>query len=87
MHIESTKEMLPWFYTYDHINYARYLPIYLVDMMSLEESHPEAHTMHIQCFPMVTLESKEQPIIDFPKSQSTKVLNKHSIEVLRQKEA
>lgn len=45
MHIESTKEMLPWFYAYDHINYARYLPIYLVDMMSLEESHPEAHTM------------------------------------------
>ena len=44
MHIESTKEMLPWFYAYDHINYARYLPIYLVNMMS-EESHPEAHTM------------------------------------------
>ena len=45
MHIESTKEMLPWFYAYDHINYARYLPIYSVNMMSLEESHPEAHTM------------------------------------------
>ena len=43
MHIESTKEMLPWFYAYDHIDYARYLPIYLVNMMSLEESHPEAH--------------------------------------------
>lgn len=45
LHLESIRAMLPWFFAYDHINYARYLPIYLVKMLCLEETHPEAHHM------------------------------------------
>ena len=45
MHLEGIKEMLPWFFAYDHTNYARYLPVYLAHMMLLPETHPKAHTL------------------------------------------
>ena len=45
LHLECIKEMLPWFFAYDHINYARYLPVYLIHMLALPETHPEAHQM------------------------------------------
>ena len=35
--------MLPWLFAYDHINYARYLPVYLVTMTTLPDTHPEAY--------------------------------------------
>ena len=33
--------MLPWFNTYDHLNYARWAPAYYADMLSLEQSASE----------------------------------------------
>ena len=45
LHLECIKEMLPWFFTYDHTNYARYLPVYLAHMILLPETHPEAHAL------------------------------------------
>ena len=45
LHLECIKEMLPWFFVYDHTNYARYLPVYLAQMMFLPETHPEAHAL------------------------------------------
>ena len=45
LHLECVKEMLPWFFAYDHTNYARYLPVYLTHMMLLPETHPEAHAL------------------------------------------
>lgn len=45
LHLECIKQMIPWFFAYDHTNYARYLPVYLVHMMQLPETHPEAHFM------------------------------------------
>ena len=45
LHLQSIKEMIPWFYAYDHINYSRYLPVYLLHMISLPSTHPEAHKM------------------------------------------
>lgn len=30
---------------YDHTNYARYLPVYLAHMITLPETHPEAHAL------------------------------------------
>ena len=32
--------MIPCFFAYDHTNYARYLPWYLINMQNLEVSHP-----------------------------------------------
>lgn len=45
LHLECIRAMLPWFFAYDHVNYARYLPVYLVQMLSLEETHPEAYRL------------------------------------------
>ena len=45
LHVDSVKEMLPWFFAYDHTNYAQYLPVYLVTMVSLQDTHPEAHQL------------------------------------------
>ena len=45
LHLECIREMLPWYFAYDHVNYARYLPVYLMHMIQLPETHPEAQMM------------------------------------------
>lgn len=35
--------MLPWMFAYDHTKYARYLLVYLCDMLALEQNHPSAY--------------------------------------------
>jgi hypothetical protein len=40
LHLSSTAEMLPYFYAMDRVNYAKWLPVYLADMQSLQEHHP-----------------------------------------------
>ena len=45
LHLECIREMLPWYFAYDHVNYARYLPVYLLHMIQLPETHPEAQMM------------------------------------------
>ena len=45
LHLECIREMLPWYFAYDHVNYARYLPVYLIHMIQLPETHPEAQLM------------------------------------------
>jgi len=34
--------MLPWLFAYDHTNYARYLPVNLLHILSTEDTNPEA---------------------------------------------
>ena len=34
--------MLPWLSAYDHRNYARYLPVYLLHILSTEDTNTEA---------------------------------------------
>ena len=43
LYIESLTSMLPMFYAYDRVNYSRWLPIYICDMVDLEENAPEVH--------------------------------------------
>jgi hypothetical protein len=41
LHLSSVRWMLlPWFFAYDRINYAWYLTVYWLEMMSLERTHP-----------------------------------------------
>lgn len=35
--------MLPWFFIFDHTNYSRWGPVYLIDMLNLPYSAPEVH--------------------------------------------
>ena len=45
LHLECIKAVLPWFFAYDHTNYVRYLPVYLVHMLEPPDTHPEAYSM------------------------------------------
>lgn len=44
LHLSSVREMLPWFFAYGRINYSRYLPVYYLEMICLEETHPDIHS-------------------------------------------
>ena len=42
MRLSSLREIVPWCFAYDNINYARYLSAYLSEMSHLPEEHPDA---------------------------------------------
>ena len=41
LHLSCVRHMLPWGFSYDVINYARYMAAYYSDMKSLPDEHPE----------------------------------------------
>lgn len=41
LHLRSLRHLLPWFFTYDHQNYACYGTLYYMEMSQLENSHPD----------------------------------------------
>ena len=43
MHLLCVSAMLPYFYAMDRPNYARWLPVYLMDMRQLATKHPDVH--------------------------------------------
>ena len=46
--LEFIREVIPYAFAYDHVNYARYLTVMLGEMFSLEEQFPEVYH---QCIP------------------------------------
>ena len=47
LYINSLKELLPWVFAYDRTNYARYLSVFLMDMVSLPSTHPEVYSQFL----------------------------------------
>ena len=43
LHLASTAEMTPYFFSMDRTNYSRWLPVYIADMHLLEDTAPEVH--------------------------------------------
>jgi len=43
MHLQCLQEMLLWMAAYDRTNYSRYVPLYILDMLQLPETHPDLH--------------------------------------------
>ncbi|XP_042206651.1 general transcription factor II-I repeat domain-containing protein 2-like, partial [Homarus americanus] len=41
LYLEALSELIPYFFANNNVNYARWLPIHLQDMMCLEQQHPE----------------------------------------------
>lgn len=41
LYIASQTELVPWFFALDHPNYARWLPVHMRDMSSLQERCPD----------------------------------------------
>ena len=40
LHIAALYALCPMFFAYDHCNYARYVPVYLMTLMNLPKTHP-----------------------------------------------
>ena len=40
LHIVALYALCPMFFAYDHCNYARYVPVYLMTLMNLSKTHP-----------------------------------------------
>ena len=40
LHLAFLRQILPWFFAYDRVNYARYLPAYISEMDNLSITHP-----------------------------------------------
>ena len=38
-HFQFASEMLPWYFAYDHLNYARYLPVYIYEMLAIPKTN------------------------------------------------
>ena len=41
LHVSALRNMIPWCFAYDNLNYASYLPSYLSEMSHLEERHQD----------------------------------------------
>ena len=48
LHLQVVRLMLPWFFVTDRTHYSRYLPCYLIEMLTLAETHPCKYSF--QCF-------------------------------------
>ena len=42
-HLSATPAMLPYFFAMDRPNYSKWIPIYLIDMRKLPDTHPKVH--------------------------------------------
>ena len=42
LHLQSVAEMAPWYFAYDHLNYARYLLAYIYEILAVPDTHPSA---------------------------------------------
>lgn len=40
-HLSSASKLIPWFFAYDHTNYARYMPVYVAEMVSVNMTNPD----------------------------------------------
>ena len=43
LYIDALTKIVPWFFSLGHINYARWVPINLRDMVALKHTHPDNH--------------------------------------------
>ena len=43
LHLSAVRNMLPWYFTYNRINYSRYLTAYYLEMCDLPKTHPDIH--------------------------------------------
>ena len=44
LYVESIRALLPWFFAFDHVHYARWMSVHLRDMASLEANLPDVHS-------------------------------------------
>ena len=72
MHIQCLQEMLPWMAAYDRTNYARYVPLYILDMLQLQETHPDIHN-RLMAGEFAVLLTKDRMFSSIPHGQTIEV--------------
>ena len=40
LYVDALTQIVPWFFALDQIHYARWIPVYLRDMVTLKDVHP-----------------------------------------------
>ena len=48
LYLATLQEFAPWFFVFDHVNYSRWLPVHIKDMIELEEKHPDVYRQFTQ---------------------------------------
>ena len=46
--LKACEDLCPWFFTFGHTNYARWMPVFLSDMARLQTTHPTIHTAFVE---------------------------------------
>ena len=72
LHLHAIRQMIPWCLAYDKINYARYLPVYHVEMTNLPSEHPDVYSNFMAGKFAVQL-AEESPFGRIPVDQTTEV--------------
>ena len=44
VYVDCLRQIAPWLFALDHINYARWLPVHISDMINLSKTHPGIYT-------------------------------------------
>ena len=72
LHLYAIRNMIPWCFAYDKINYARYLPVYYAQMINLPSEHPNVYSNFMNGKFSVQL-AGESPFGRIPVDQTTEV--------------
>ncbi len=40
LYMDCLTQLAPWFFSLDHTNYARWVPVHIRDMVNLKKAHP-----------------------------------------------
>jgi len=47
LYVDTLQAIAPWFFALDQVNYARWLPVHLRDMLSFQEQHPHIYEQFV----------------------------------------
>lgn len=74
LYIQICDELCPWFFVFDHTNYARWLLIHIRDMAQLPEKHPELYEEYLKG--NFTVQKSHHKFSLIAKDQSHEQMNK-----------
>ena len=76
MHLATTHDMIPWCFSYDRINYARYLSSYYADVAHLNEGHPDVK-QYLEAGGFSVQQSDKSPFGKVPADQTVEETVNH----------
>ena len=75
VYVQTTRKLLKWFFALDHYNYARWLTVYVFDLLSLPITHPGVYQNMIKgCFSFAKSHQFSRIALDQVHEQNNKVI-------------